>query len=118
MQNVIDIYLKGMIILWSGTEDTIPDGWALCDGNNGTPNLAIQFVMGSWGLGASGVTGGAAQHTHPFTGDGHSHSIVPGIGLVTGVNASLQTSSDPAIGTTDPGTNLPPFYVLAYIMKL
>ncbi len=35
----------GGIIMWSGS--TVPDGWALCDGNNGTPDLRGRFVMGA-----------------------------------------------------------------------
>ena len=40
----------GTIVMWSGIENTIPDGWALCDGDvvNGykTPNLSGRFVVG------------------------------------------------------------------------
>lgn len=35
---------KGIITMFSG--DKAPDGWALCDGNNGTPDLRNRFVMG------------------------------------------------------------------------
>ena len=35
---------KGLISLFSGS--TIPTGWVLCDGYNGTPNLIDRFVMG------------------------------------------------------------------------
>lgn len=34
----------GSIIAFHG--ETIPEGWAICDGNNGTPNLIGKFVMG------------------------------------------------------------------------
>ena len=37
----------GGIILWSGTIATIPDGYKLCNGNNGTPNLRNQFILGA-----------------------------------------------------------------------
>lgn len=37
------IFPKGMIMMFSGT--TIPPGWALCDGNNGTPNLIDRFIL-------------------------------------------------------------------------
>ena len=33
------------IIMWSGSE--LPDGWAYCDGENGTPDLRGRFIMGS-----------------------------------------------------------------------
>ena len=33
------------IIMYSGTEESIPANWALCDGNNGTPNLVNKFII-------------------------------------------------------------------------
>lgn len=39
--------LKGIIVMWSGTIDTIPNGWVLCNGSNGTPDLTDKFVMGA-----------------------------------------------------------------------
>ncbi len=33
---------KGVILTWTGT--TPPDGWALCDGTNGTPDLRGRFI--------------------------------------------------------------------------
>lgn len=35
---------RGMIMMFSGS--SIPVGWALCDGNNGTPNLIDRFILG------------------------------------------------------------------------
>ncbi len=35
----------GGIIMWSG--DTAPDGWAICDGRDKTPDLRGRFVMGA-----------------------------------------------------------------------
>lgn len=40
---------KGTIILWSGSANTIYNGWSLCDVNNGTPNLKDHFVIGDCG---------------------------------------------------------------------
>lgn len=37
----------GVVILWSGPVAGIPDGWVLCDGANGTPNLTERFVAGA-----------------------------------------------------------------------
>ncbi len=37
---------NGIIIIW--TSDIIPDGWAICDGTNGTPDLRSRFIVGAW----------------------------------------------------------------------
>ena len=37
---------SGAILMWSGSSDLIPDGWLLCDGTNGTPDLRNRFVVG------------------------------------------------------------------------
>jgi microcystin-dependent protein len=37
---------KGVIVAWYGSVNTIPSGWALCDGQNGTPDLIDRFVLG------------------------------------------------------------------------
>jgi hypothetical protein len=57
----------GGIILWSGAADAIPRHWALCDGNNNTPNLLDRFVMAAGGAFAVDATGGTSAHVHPFT---------------------------------------------------
>ncbi|GIJ93357.1 hypothetical protein CAPN002_05750 [Capnocytophaga stomatis] len=36
----------GMISMWSGQVNQIPQGWALCNGENGTPDLRDRFVLG------------------------------------------------------------------------
>lgn len=51
------VFPVGGIILWSGAVNAIPSGWALCDGNNGTPDLRDRFVVGagySYAVGAQG----------------------------------------------------------------
>jgi len=35
---------KGIITMFSGSQ--VPDGWLLCDGTNGTPNLVDRFILG------------------------------------------------------------------------
>lgn len=46
---------SGIIIMWSGT--TLPSGWTLCDGTNGTPDLRNKFVIGAGGTLNPGETG-------------------------------------------------------------
>lgn len=78
---------KGFIGMWSGSINSIPDGWALCDGTNGTPDLRERFVVGSASGINPGTTGGASSYSlsvdqlpsHTHTGStnpsgDHSHS--------------------------------------------
>ena len=83
----------GGIIMWSGSIATIPTGWALCNGSNGTPDLRNRFVIGAHSdsagvanttvTGTSTLTGGskdaiAVSHTHTATSSvsdpGHNHT--------------------------------------------
>lgn len=75
-------FVTGMVQMWSGTIATIPAGWALCDGTNGTPNLINKFVIGAQedeaGVaktsieGALSQTGGLVLATTSLSG-AHSH---------------------------------------------
>jgi microcystin-dependent protein len=168
----------GMIVLWSGSVASIPAGWALCNGANGTPDLRDRFVVGAGSTYAVAATGGASTvtlavanlpaHTHTFsatTGSAgshshtgttasagaHTHGGVPGQ-FVDNDRGSLSSSfSVDSLGSTDSagahthtfttdteaahthsvsgttgsgsGTataveNRPPYFALAYIMKL
>ena len=40
----LNILPKGIIVAWNKKE--IPEGWAICDGKNGTPNLIKRFLLG------------------------------------------------------------------------
>jgi len=143
-------FTTGMILLWSGAIANIPNGWSLCDGTNGTPNLTDRFVVGAGNSYAVDATGGSADavvvsHTHSFSGttDGagsHSHTVttfgslfdrgVSGDGTNLCINSTSRSTSTVGdhthsfSGTTasagESGTNknLPPYYALAYIMKL
>jgi hypothetical protein len=72
----------GGIIMWSGSIASIPTGWFLCDGTNGTPNLSNRFVVAAGSTYAVGSSGGSADaivvaHTHAGTtgntSNDHSH---------------------------------------------
>lgn len=54
----------GLIVMWHGLLSNIPSGWALCDGQNGTPDLRDKFVKGAAAGQNPGATGGSATHTH------------------------------------------------------
>jgi microcystin-dependent protein len=47
----------GGIIMWSGAINAIPDGWALCNGQNGTPDLQERFVVGAGATDNTSVAG-------------------------------------------------------------
>ncbi|MBI4325506.1 MAG: tail fiber protein [Chloroflexi bacterium] len=55
----------GGIIMWSGS--SVPDGWALCNGQNGTPDLRNRFIVGSGG-----------EYTTGNTEPSHSGGDLPG----------------------------------------
>ena len=82
---------SGGIIMWSGTIATIPNGWLLCNGSSGTPDLRNRFIIGAFsddsGTAKTTITGSATQtggskdtivvsHTHTATvsDPGHAHS--------------------------------------------
>jgi hypothetical protein len=74
---------SGGIIMWSGSIASIPSGWFLCDGANGTPNLRDRFVVGAGTTYAVGATGGSADavvvaHSHTGTiasAGAHTHTV-------------------------------------------
>lgn len=76
--------MAGMIVLWSGSVASIPAGWALCDGTNGTPNLADRFVVAAGRAYAPWATGGAdTQGTNMGSAGGHSHGGAVGYTAIT-----------------------------------
>jgi microcystin-dependent protein len=141
----------GGIILWSGSVASIPSGWALCNGSNGTPDLRNRFVVGAGSTYAVDATGGSADaivvsHTHTATSTstvtdpGHSHNTTLHNGTInfgnfysgapqtdsgagstgtatTGVTVATSTSVA-STGSSGTNANLPPYYALAYIIKL
>lgn len=76
----------GTVKLWYGVAANIKAGWAICDGENGTPNVTDRVVIGAGGTYALGDTGGSADavvvsHTHTASADSqgsHAHSASTG----------------------------------------
>lgn len=132
---------KGCILMWSGTIAAIPQGFALCNGSNGTPDLRNKFIVcadadsggaakttilaGGWGTSPT-QSGGAVSISLGETETTHTHSF--GFGAVSedlsGTGTDSVVTDDGYFGSTDDGyfeysfPIIPPFYALAFIMKL
>jgi len=69
---------SGAIVLWKGTIATIPSGWYLCNGLNGTPDLRDKFVVGAKqddsGVAKTNITGSLLQSGGANTHDHDNHS--------------------------------------------
>jgi hypothetical protein len=129
----------GAILLWSGSIGSIPAGYVLCNGNNGTPDLRDRFVVGAGSTYAVNATGGSADstlptHTHAatVTDPGHNHTVLATVsglggptqfdtltqGTVTTSTATTGISvSNANAGVSATNGNLPPYYALCYIQK-
>ncbi|MCK8521020.1 hypothetical protein M0D21_05550 [Aquimarina sp. D1M17] len=144
---------KGVIVMWSGNSSSIPVGWVLCDGKQGTPDLSGRFVVGfdkenpQYQIGEtggkeqitlttnqlpshshSGTTKEAGNHTHNFTGaakrgdgsgTGSSNDYYKAFNRTTQAAGNHKHSFDTnKTGGNQPHENRPPYFALAYIMKL
>lgn len=103
-------------MLWQGAIVDIPDRWLLCDGQNETPDLRDEMVLGSQGTYGQDITGGTSIHDHAFTGDGHVHEIPIGTAISAKSGSLRTTDPEQASGLSIESPNVPPYYALAYIM--
>lgn len=113
--------------------------WHLCDGTNGTPELRQRFILGGDGTN-DGATGGEASHTlteaelPALSGEAglyiryNNGQTASGI-LKQSYNTTSKFPSSAsenctcsvvkiAFGGNQPHNNMPPYYTLAFIMKL
>jgi microcystin-dependent protein len=126
---------RGIIIMWNSTQ--IPNGWTLCDGTNCTPDLRGRFILGydnKQGLCKIGQTGGEENHlltigeipshSHTYNINNNASSFLTG---ASGAGASSANATNTSgindftylnSSTNSAHNNMPPFYVLTYIMKL
>ena len=132
---------SGCILMWFGSTATIPNGWHLCDGSNGTPDLRNRFIVGAGSSYSPGNTGGSdsvslstsqmPSHTH--SGGSISFTIPTVIAGDETTDGCLYTQAAPnyrtpiegsgsiSIGYSGSGSsheNRPPYYALCFIMKL
>lgn len=111
-------FVENIIVLWFGSLASIPVGFALCDGTQGTPDLRNNIPIGAGDSFAVDDVGGSIVHNHDFTSDDHDHQPGPGALQVGGPGFLTVSSDDPAAGTVNPTGTFPPFKSLAYIMEL
>lgn len=114
---------SGVIAPWEGT--TPPPGWALCNGQNGTPDLRDRFIVGAGNEYSVGATGGASSITHSHTyslrtTDWPKAKDAAAETLGRNMRAARPEHYHTATGTSGSVTldNRPPYYALAFIMKL
>ena len=75
----------GMIAIYNGSAASIPAGWQLCDGTNGTPNLKDRIVIGAGVTATVGASGGSVtttvtsammpSHNHGINEPLHNHGV-------------------------------------------
>ena len=136
----LNLLPEGTIVMWGKTN--IPDGWVKCDGLNDTPDLRGKFVLGegqgkdSLGNNLSNriLNNEGGEESHQLTIDempSHEHAYAK-LGYVARNNkdANIKHHSQATIkingggGVTDSAgsghahNNMPPFWVLIYIMKV
>lgn len=117
---------SGLIAMWHGLIASIPSGWVICDGNNGTPNLLAKFIEGVATAGTNpGATGGATSkttaghtHTNPNTGAASARKD----GTNTAGNWTAEGYHTHAQGNTGSRTDSisdirPLFYDIAFLMR-
>jgi len=122
-ESVEDLVESGMIMMWSSTGASIPAGWSICDGTNGTPNLANNFVVCAGDSYSVDDTGGTDSETLILSQiPSHSHVYDDFINLNSfGFFGSAQlgsvTSNTGSKGSGLSHENRPKYYSLIYIMK-
>lgn len=132
---------SGVIVMWSGSISKIPQGWKLCDGSgvldNGdsVPDLRGRFIVGYDSryadYDAMKKTGGAKtvtltkdqmpRHQH-YVREKVKHAVGSGsknddYSVVDYIDAGEQKYTSYS-GSGQAHENRPPYYVLAYIIKL
>ncbi|KKN02819.1 hypothetical protein LCGC14_1113870 [marine sediment metagenome] len=113
--------VAGLIMSWNGAIGAVPLGWALCDGEDGTPDLTDKFVIGVGDTYVVGEEGGQVLHDHAVTINLHNHANPFDAGPMSGAGATShdrQWTNQNDFGDTSFDSDLPPYYAFAYIMFL
>jgi hypothetical protein len=112
----------------NGLGKNLRSGWAICNGQNGTDNIAGRTIIGQ-GIGFSTLSGLGGSATHTLTIDelpAHTHAFDGSVNTSGGsgqkvVNNATDNTADvvsKATGAGTPHNNMQPYIILVYIMKL
>ena len=99
---------KGLISMWYGLLTNIPDGWTLCDGQNGTPDLRDRFIVGAGNEYEIGDIGGEKEVT--LTEEqipNHSH----GSGTLSTSSAGSHSHGSGTLSTNSTGSHTHTYYM-------
>ena len=101
----LDTFLKGMIILWYGNTSNIPNGFALCDGTQETPDLRDRFVLGASNstgdITYPGVSPGSTGGSADATLVSHQHSAGSYSAVSDGAHTHTYNFRQSAFSRTD-----------------
>lgn len=120
----------GAIMIWSGTENNVPEGWSICNGQNGTVDLRDKFVLDAGESHNVGETGGSEEvtltvaqmpkHNHQietFIYDSGSGTVKIKRAVQPDGTATMPINAMSIAGSSQPHPNMPPYYTLLYIQK-
>jgi len=106
----------GTIVAWYAIDKPVPDGWLICDGTNGTPDLRGKFLRGVATMADSGNDANASDtHTH-----GGSTAAAPE--HAAGTSKGNDDTHWSIVGhrhavSISGASNIPPNFRVVYLMK-
>jgi len=107
----------------NGLGKNLRTGWAICNGNNGTPNLqgrvlihySADFPLGTVGGSKDAVV---VEHTHLIDQVFNEHADGTKVGSGGGTVEAVGTQSVQTTGVSGTNKNMQPYLATVYIMKL
>ncbi len=118
IKNAVLADFQHIIMMWFKPIAEIPNGWGLCDGTQGLPDLREKFIKGTAAGVDPGGTGGAVEHVHDIIGGYHAHGILAGEEIAAGEDFDNVTHEVGIIMVSEPADGQPPYYEMVFIGKL